>query len=420
MTDNDATLREQFLLHQLGDRTESAALLSWFLENIWGVDSESVPEAICDKKGDKGIDGIVVDDETLEITLFQAKCFDNPSKKQQGDNDLRNFIGAAKWFSSPRAIEELLASTINRELRTLLKRNGMPDLLSEGNYSTSLVFVTNGDLNSDATDYVKVCQDAGQPQLEIWDRSRLTASLAHVMPKPLTRDVISLRTSGGLVQATMGGSKGDKIVIALVNGNELLKLPGIADRSLFSRNVRLYRGQTNVNKGLRESLQSSAEHPYFPAYHNGLTLLAERLDVKGDGSLELEGVGVVNGCQSLVTMFDNKASLTSKLRVVVKVVEIGSSPEHAEKITYRSNNQNAVTMRDQRSNDVVMRSLQSRISETFGDDFALAVRLGEEPAAKIVMDNTLAAQMITACYRQEPWAAVRKVRLFEDDFRIIF
>lgn len=65
-------------------------------------------------------------------------------------------------------------------------------------------------------------------------------------------------------------------------------------------------------------------------------------------------------------------------------------------------------MRDQRSNDVVMRSLQRRVSDTFGTDFALAVRRGEQPAAKVVMANTLAAQLITACYRDQPWAAYEK------------
>ena len=235
----------------------------------------------------------------------------------------------------------------------------------------------------------------------------------------MTEGTVTLRTSGGVVNATMGKTS-EGIVIALVSAKELVKLPGIADRSLFSRNVRLYRGLTNVNKGLRRSLQASDEHPFFPAYHNGLTLLTKKLTVRPDNSLQLEGVGVVNGCQSLVTMFDNIASLTSKLRVVVKVVEIGNSNERAEKITYRSNNQNAVTMRDQRSTDVAMRSLQSRITDKFGKSFALGIRVGESLDADVVMDNTLAAQLITACYREQPWAAVRKVRLFEDDFREIF
>lgn len=88
----------------------------------------------------------------------------------------------------------------------------------------------------------------------------------------------------------------------LISGKELLKLSGIEDRNLFCRNVRFYRDQTNVNrlfelkwagacpakfeepvnKGLRNSIQTCSEHAYFPAYHNGLTLLTTRLRVHQD------------------------------------------------------------------------------------------------------------------------------------------
>ena len=176
MTTLDDELRDQFTVHQVGDRTASAALLAWFLENLWGLDPEAVPDAICDKSGDKGIDGIVVDDDSLEITLFQTKCFDDPDKRQQGDKDIRDFIGAAKWFANARAIEELLASRINKELRNLLERTGMAERLSEGNYTTTLVFVTNGALNQDAEDYVAVCKQVGEPRIEVWGRDRLTST----------------------------------------------------------------------------------------------------------------------------------------------------------------------------------------------------------------------------------------------------
>src|SRR5690606_40109780 len=36
------------------------------------------------------------------------------------------------------------------------------------------------------------------------------------------------------------------------------------------------------------------------------------------------------------------------------------------------------------------------------------------------LENSLAAQLIMAAYLNEPWSAVRKVRLFDQDFRRIF
>ncbi|MFM2475368.1 hypothetical protein, partial [Burkholderia cenocepacia] len=79
-----------------------------------------------------------------------------------------------------------------------------------------------------------------------------------------------------------------------------------------------------------------------------------------------------------------------------------------------------VTLRDQRSSDTVMRDLQQGVSERFGTKFALITRVGETVTANETMENTLAAQLIMAAYLKEPWSAVRKVRLFDQDYRRIF
>jgi hypothetical protein len=162
------------------------------------------------------------------------------------------------------------------------------------------------------------------------------------------------------------------------------------------------------------------EHRLFPAYHNGLTLLTKKIDGVTDDSITLEGVGVVNGCQSLITLYDNKSSLTDELQLIVKVVEVTGDDKVADQITYRSNNQNAVTLRDQRSSDTTMRDLQQAVAEQYGSRFALITRVGEVVEATETLENTLAAQLITAAFLGEPWAAVRKVRLFDQDYRRIF
>lgn len=421
MESSDLELNAQIARYTIGERTKSAAMLAWFLEEIWGLDPEEVPDAICDKKGDKGIDAILVDDDSLEITLLQAKHFESPNRKQQGDNDFRNFIGASKWFNGPDSVDRLLRATANRELKSLISRSGVREKLGGSDYSVNLVFVTNGDLNKDAAEYTEMYQQIDRETgLDVWPRTRLAEALPHVTKPLLQSETISLPTSGGVIHTAIG-SNGDEMAIGLVSAKELVNLPGISDRSIFSQNVRLYRGATKVNKGLLdESLRKSDEHPYFQAYHNGLTLITDSLSV-GDGQkLNLKGVGVVNGCQSLVTMFDNRDSITSKMRLVVKVVQVGKNSDRVDKITYRSNSQNAVTMRDQRSTDVTMRSLQSRIQEAFPGEFAMRVKEGETVAASDVIDNTLVAQLVMACFREEPWAAVRKVRLFEDDYRTLF
>nr|MBA2556085.1 hypothetical protein [Chloroflexota bacterium] len=107
--------------HLAGTRTRSTALLAWFLHAAWRVDLDHVDDAICDGGGDKGIDGLVVDDDLREITLFQAK-HRRSADQEQGDKDLKALLGAAAYFERAESVDGLLASNPNNELRKLLLR----------------------------------------------------------------------------------------------------------------------------------------------------------------------------------------------------------------------------------------------------------------------------------------------------------
>jgi hypothetical protein len=103
------------------------------------------------------------------------------------------------------------------------------------------------------------------------------------------------------------------------------------------------------------------------------------------------------------------------------VVELGDDPTLADTITYRSNNQNPVNIRDQRANDAIQRDLQQQVTATYASELFYSIRRGEPaPDGVPVFDNQLAAQLITAIWLREPWNAVRKLRLFDEEYRRIF
>lgn len=413
--DEPDLLEEAIATHQVGTRTKSAAMLAWFLQNVWRLDPEDVDSAICDGGGDKGIDALLVDDDLSEIAIFQAKHRLTPTKVTQGDGDLKNLVGAAAWFESPETVDSLLAAKPNMELRHLLLRQQVREKLASSAYTLRLVFVTNAELDGSGTDYYNARK--GQPPvLEILDRPSLVQAAQRTQRPDLRSESITLTSSGEPISADL--TESENLVVAIVSASELVKLPGISDRTLFSRNVRLFAGRTRINNELRSTVRELDQHRLFPAYHNGMTLLTHEVAVDGE-TIQLKGVGVVNGCQSLITLHENSESLTEELKLLVKIVETGRD-EVADLITYRSNNQNAVTLRDQRSSDPVMRDLQVSVAEKFGKTFALQTRVGEQLEATYVLENSLAAQLIMASYLKEPWSAVRKVRLFDQDFRRIF
>lgn len=55
-----------------------------------------------------------------------------------------------------------------------------------------------------------------------------------------------------------------------------------------------------------------------------------------------------------------------------------------------------------------------------GKELAYAIREGEKFAGVAILPNQLAAQLILAVYLKEPWNAVRRVVLFDEDYRRMF
>jgi hypothetical protein len=408
-------IEEEIAVYHIGTRTESAALLAWFLHTVWRLDLPDVDDAICDGPGDKGIDALVADENQREITLFQSK-HRTSADADQGDKDLRNLIGAAAYFESAERVDALDASKPNPELRRLLKRLRVAERVADGSHVTRAVFLTNGVLDPSGRDYLR-SMSGRHPALDVWDGPRL-AELAQRTKRPdLRPERVTLASTAPPTAVDLGA--GVKMAVALVPATELLALPGIADRTLFARNVRLGVGSTRVNRELTATLDDRDEHALFPAYHNGMTLLTRRIDVVGS-ELRLDGVSVVNGCQSLLALDAHRGEVGDDLRLLVKAVQVDPQSDLADTITYRTNNQNAVDIRDQRSTDLIQRDLQAQVRDAYGRLLGYAIRAGERPGGMEVMDNASAAQLLMAVYVGEPWNAVRKVRLFDQDYHRIF
>jgi len=394
----------------------SAALLAWFLEAVWRMDDADVDVAICDGGGDKGIDAIVVEDELGEITILQSK-YRKSAGAGQGDKDLKNLVGAGQYFEGEATVEELLRGRPNKELRDLIARTELKRKVAEGAYLNRLVFVTNGTLDVAGRDYVKAIRAGSGPPLEVWDQKKLGPVARRTMRPELRREKVKLVGSTPPIFIDLGHTA--KMAVSLVPAKQLVALQGIEDRSLFDPNVRLGLGKTRINKELDQTVKDPPQHALFPAYHNGLTVLTHELNVRGK-TVRLDGIAVVNGCQSLLSLFENRAALTADLRVLVRAVEVDAHSTLPEDITYRTNNQNSVNIRDQRSRDKVQRQLQGEVEEVFGGRFGYEIRRGEKVKADIVLTNERAAQLIMAAYLDESWNAVKKVVLFDDAYRRIF
>ena len=415
-SDTHRLLEEQIAPAFFGNRTLSTALLAWFVENVMREDPDQVEDAICDGGGDKGIDAIVFDGDSNELFVLQSK-HRKSATVTQGDADLKAFMGVGAYFDGPEGIDRLLASQPNEELANLIARLGLRGKFEEAEPTVRLVFVTNAERDAAARDYLEAIETQ-RPTIDLWDRERLADVAERTERAGLLEEDIIFHPVGAVITTDLAGDA--RMALALVPAAELVRLPGIENLTVFDLNVRLGLGNTKINRELRGTIQRPDEHQSFPAYHNGLTLLTDRLGVDGEG-LSLEGVGVVNGCQSLLSLWRERSAITPQLNLMVKVVETGGRAALADRITYRSNNQNPVNTRDLRANDRVQRDLQKELTERYGDELFYDIRRGQpNDGAHAVLDNQLGAQMLLATWLGEPWAAVRKLKLFDQDYHRIF
>jgi len=94
-----ATLRSEVKRYSDGFRNQSSSFLMWYLVNFFRISEEDAKDVVCDDINDKGIDGIWIDETSNEeeIYIFQSK-FSPYDGRDQGDNDLRNFVGAKQWI----------------------------------------------------------------------------------------------------------------------------------------------------------------------------------------------------------------------------------------------------------------------------------------------------------------------------------
>ena len=398
---------------KLPSYTDSQALLHWFLFNVFRLDEIESRDAICDGPNDKGIDGLWVDDDSEEIFLFQSK-FTKKHTNGLGDSDLREFVGSASWFSNPANINALMAGQANVELKALVNRLDLGKKL-QANYEVKLVFVSTRELDDTGNEFFQALK-ATSTRLDIWDQPRLLGQNKNLQRKTRVQGTHKFITDNpGFAYAPHDSIRA---YVRPVRAIDIAKMSGIADRSLFSLNVRFGLGRTRVNRDLEAAVRETTKHNQFTLFHNGVTIICKTLKVRKK-DVKITDYSVVNGCQSAIAFYDNVSQLTDKLQVIAKFIEVGDNDALADDITYRSNNQNGINLRDLKSNDRIQIALRKQFETKFGGKIEYVIKAGDDLGGEAI-NNVRAGQWLMALYLDEGYNAHQKYRVFGPEYERIF
>src|SRR5207253_5773202 len=181
-----------------------------------------------------------------------------------------------------------------------------------------------------------------------------------------------------------------------------------------------------VNRALRSTINGERVRDFF-FYHNGVTAICDSIKVNPEKkTLSIKGLSVVNGCQSLSTIFSTSERVRSAEAtdacILFRFYEI---PERglADRISINTNSQSAVKPRDLRSNDKVMVGLKRAFEARFPDGFFLTKRGEERPAdkdAKKTIDAAVLAKMLMAWHCQRPNISYNEKKLFDEYYKTLF
>ena len=147
---------------------------------------------------------------------------------------------------------------------------------------------------------------------------------------------------------------------------ECIKIKGIKDGSLFQKNVRQSLGISNVvNKKIKKTILGD-KCPEFFFYHNGITAICNKIIEQDNDTIDLKGLSVVNGCQSLNTILSCSETVKKQdeAYVLFRFYEIPQR-DRADNISINTNTQSAVKARDLRSNDEMVLRLKKAYEQEY-------------------------------------------------------
>lgn len=326
-------------------------------------DFQEAANSVTDGFQDNGIDAIYIDKADKNIYLIQAKWIsDGKASISQGDT--------LKFTSGIEHIVELQFDDFNEKIKN--REEEITKALSNVEYRlTALVIMTTiNDIAIECKDVLNKKKNSfNEGNIELFDYSSILLTqiykrmIEDVSDKEITLDNLILN-NWGIIEYDDSAQGYYGIVSAEIIADWWQKF-GIR---LLHKNIRNFKGDTEVNKGMINVLSVSPE--LFCFYNNGIKIIAQNIQKalvnsnnKKSGSFILQDASIVNGAQtygSIGTAYIDNSSQTSKANVFVEIISLnGMVEEIGKNITKLSNTQNRIESKD----FVAMDGLQEKIKQ---------------------------------------------------------
>lgn len=360
-----------------------------------GIDYDSATQTITDGYHDMGIDAVYNDASQKKLILVQSKW------RKDGTGSVSQEEANA-FIAGVKRVLNLDFDGCNAKLSA--KQAEITAAIRDMEYQIEMVFCHTGSQSIDTYALRPVNELLGQvneddtTELLVFVENKLQDIYDYLANGQNSDSIILddvLLNNWGTIDAPYKAYYGTIPVAAI---GEWFKQYG---NKLFAKNIRYYKGSTEVNQGIKEVLKNEPDKFFY--YNNGIKVLCKKITKKAaystdrnTGLFVLEGVSLVNGAQTtgtIGTVYAEAPELLNSACVYIQMIDLGeASEEQATQITKLSNTQNRIEGKDFASLDPNQERLRMELS--FGGIQYLykAGAKVDTPERQITLDEAIVAQ----------------------------
>lgn len=357
-----------------------------------GCGVKDAAESVVDGSGDNGIDAISYDGYTNTVYFVQSKW------NREGNKTIDE-AAAHKMIHGVQKLLELDFEGFNTDVKK--KKNILEKITNDASVKIVLCPAYNSTNKiSDSVknifyEYIGRINDGDDIMtLKVANQSNLY-DVASKSRGPVNEDVV-------IRDWTKIANAGNNAFLGFVAAADLARLFEKHQDSLFIPNIRSFKGDTDVNNMIVDSIINTPE--LFCYLNNGITLIANEIKRKplggssrDSGVFECNGLAVVNGAQTVGAChraYKKNRDKTDVTYVIAKFIETKQhDSDLSQAITKAANTQNKIERKDFVALDPYQKELQEGL-DILGIKYIY--KTGEEMRGENCYDLTYVAQALIA------------------------
>lgn len=327
---------------------ETRALAAIALMMKTGLDVGQACNYITDGYNDLGIDALYLDETQKKLFLVQSK-WRSKGSGAVNQNEMSSFA---------QGIRRIIDEDLNGANTQITEKSvDIDKALTQMGYQVHSIFIHTGSQKAD--------QYVSNPISQLMDQVNDNLSTILVFEEIIFRDIYEFLSEGqeqaninidDVILTNWGSvSKPYAVYYGTISAATVGKWYADFGNRLFAKNIRFYKGNTEVNEGMRKVLLQEPEKFYY--YNNGIKLLCQSIQRKAKdcttnetGLFALIGVSLINGAQTTGTVgacFIENPEQIGKAKIMIQIVDLSNIDlETSMQITRLSNTQNRIENKD--------------------------------------------------------------------------